>query len=144
MSLILPLNLEICCVTSLENRPAGLLPVRPAPSQHDDMYPETRTWRSDTLHVRLAAHCTSRLNPPGPLSSGALYLNLASVWRHITASQHCHAADLGYLEIHVEARAGDSDVMAGGGAAGSPPDVRHQPPGDALPAGKRGKITAQR
>ena len=70
---------------------------------------------------------------PGPLpSSGlimALILNRASVRRHIAASKNCRAADLGYREIHVEARAGD--VMAGGGgAAGPPPDVRHQPPGD--------------
>ena len=60
---------------------------------------------------------------PGP----GLFLNLASCWRHIAASQHCCAADLGYRKIHVEARAGD--VMAGGG--GPPQDVLHQPPGDA-------------
>jgi hypothetical protein len=65
---------------------------------------------------------------PGPLSSCCLFLNRASVRRHIAASKHCCAADLGYREIHVEALAGD--VMAGGGgAAGPPPDVRHQPPG---------------
>ena len=67
---------------------------------------------------------------PGPLPSRGLFLNRASVRRHIAASKNCRAADLGYREIHVEARAGD--VMAGGGgAAGPPPDVRHQPPGDA-------------
>ena len=65
---------------------------------------------------------------PGPLPSRGLFLNRASVRRHIAASKNCRAADLGYQEIHVEARAGD--VMAGGGgAAGPPPDVRHQPPG---------------
>ena len=64
---------------------------------------------------------------PGPLPSRSLFLNRASVLRHIAASKNCRAADLGYREIHVEARAGD--VMAGGGP---PPDVRlgHQPPGD--------------
>ena len=66
---------------------------------------------------------------PGPLPSRSLFLNRASVLRHIAASKNCRAADLGYREIHVEAWAGD--VMAGGGgAAGPPPDVRHQPPGD--------------
>ncbi len=36
--------------------------------------------------------------------------------------------DLGFTEIHVDARAGD--VMAGAeGAAGPAQDVRHQPPG---------------
>jgi hypothetical protein len=74
----------------------------------------------------VCAHCTAT----GLLSSGGLFLNRASVRRHIAASKHCRAADLGYREIHVEARAGD--VMAGaGGAAGPAPDVRHQPPGDA-------------
>ena len=67
---------------------------------------------------------------PGPLPSRGLFLNRASVQRHIAASKNCRAADLGYREIHVEALAGD--IMAGGGgAAGPPPDVRHQPPGDA-------------
>jgi hypothetical protein len=50
------------------------------------------------------------------------------VLRHISGSNPCFAADLGFKEKHVEARAGD--VMAGaGGAAGPAPDVRHQPPG---------------
>ena len=71
------------------------------------------------------AHCTAT----GQLSSRGLFLNRASVRRHIAASKHCRAADLGYQQIQVEARAGD--VMAGaGGAAGPAPDVRHQPPGD--------------
>ena len=40
----------------------------------------------------------------------------------------CKAACLGYRELRVESRR--SDAMAGGsGAAGSVPDVRHQPPG---------------
>jgi hypothetical protein len=70
----------------------------------------------------VCAHCTAT----GLLSSGGLFLNRASVRRHIAASKHCRAADLGYREIHVEARAGD--VMAGaGGAAGPAPDIRHQP-----------------
>ena len=74
----------------------------------------------------VCAHCTAI----GVLSSCGLFLNRASVRRHIAASKHCRAADLGYREIHVEARAGD--VMAGaGGAAGPAPDVRHQPPDDA-------------
>ena len=71
----------------------------------------------------------------GHLDCG-LFLNQAQVRRHIRQSKPCHAADLGYRVIHVEARAGD--VMAGaGGAAGPAPDVRHQPPGDApTPAAK--------
>ena len=73
----------------------------------------------------VCAHCTAT----GQLSSAGLFLNRASVLRHIAAAKHCRAADLGYREIQVEARAGD--VMAGaGGAAGPAPDVRHQPPGD--------------
>ena len=48
--------------------------------------------------------------------------------RHIRGSKPCFAADLGFKEINIEARAGD--VMAGaGGAAGPAPDIRHQPPG---------------
>ena len=43
-------------------------------------------------------------------------------------SPMCKAAGLGYRELRVESRR--SDAMAGGsGAAGSVPDVRHQPPG---------------
>ena len=73
----------------------------------------------------VCAHCTAT----GQLSSAGLFLNRASVRRHIAAAKHCRAADLGYREIQVEALAGD--VMAGaGGAAGPAPDVRHQPPGD--------------
>ena len=73
----------------------------------------------------VCAHCTAT----GQLSSAGLFLNRASVRRHIAAAKHCRAADLGYREIQVEARAGD--VMAGaGGAAGPAPDVRHQLPGD--------------
>ncbi len=74
----------------------------------------------------VCAHCTAT----GKLSSGGLFINRASVRRHIAASKPCHAADLGYREIQVEARAGD--VVAGaGGAAGHAPDVQHQPPSDA-------------
>ena len=41
----------------------------------------------------------------------------------------CRKVGLGVLEISVAAGTG-ADVMAGGaGAAGPPPDVRHQPPG---------------
>ncbi len=68
----------------------------------------------------VCAHCTAT----GQLSSSGLFLNRASVWRHIAASKHCRASDLGYQQIQVEALAGD--VMAGaGGAAGPVPDVRH-------------------
>ena len=56
--------------------------------------------------------------------------NLSSRRLFLHRFKPCFAADLGYKEIHVEARAGD--VMAGaGGAAGPAPDVRHQPPGQA-------------
>ena len=82
-----------------------------------------------SLHVRSTmAHCTSTCRAR-PLPSRCLFLNRASVLRHIAASKNCRAADLGYREIHVEARAGDL-LAGGGGAAGPPPDVRHQPPGD--------------
>ena len=72
----------------------------------------------------VCVHCTAT----GHLSSRGLFLHRSAVLRHIRGSKPCFAADLGYKEIHVEARAGD--VMAGaGGAAGPAPDVRHQPPG---------------
>jgi len=64
----------------------------------------------------------------GQLSSQGLFLNRASVRRHIARSKPCYQAQLGFHEIHVQARAGD--VMAGGGgAAGPAPSIRHQPPG---------------
>jgi hypothetical protein len=45
------------------------------------------------------------------------------------ALKPCHAAQLGFLEIQVEAQAGD--VMAETGRlAGPAPDVQHQPAGD--------------
>ena len=73
----------------------------------------------------VCAHCTST----GQLSHRGMFLNRASVRRHIAASKPCREANLGIRKIQVEARAGD--VMAGGGgAAGPTPDVRHQPAGD--------------
>ena len=66
----------------------------------------------------VCAHCTAT----GQVSSRGLFFNQASVLRHIAASKHCRAADLGYRQIQVEARVGD--VMAGaGGAAGPALDV---------------------
>jgi hypothetical protein len=65
----------------------------------------------------------------GQLSSKGLFLNRASVRRHIARSKPCIEAHMGYREIQVQARAGD--VMAGGGgAAGPAPSIRHQAPGD--------------
>ena len=76
----------------------------------------------------VCAHCTST----GKLSSPGLFLNWAAVCRHIAASKPYHAAQEGIRQIQMEARSGD--IMAGaGGAAGSAPDVRHQPEGDVLP-----------
>jgi hypothetical protein len=67
----------------------------------------------------------------GQLSSQGLFLNRDSARLHIARSKPCSQAQLGFHEIHVQARAGD--VMAGGGgAAGPAPSIRHQPPG-ALP-----------
>ena len=64
----------------------------------------------------------------GQLSSHGLFVNRASVRRHIAGSKPCFQAQLGFREIHVQARAGD--VMAGGGgAAGPAQSIRHQPPG---------------
>ena len=45
------------------------------------------------------------------VSSRGLFLNQAGVRRHIRASKACFAADLGFKEIYVDARAGN--VMAG-------------------------------
>jgi hypothetical protein len=44
-----------------------------------------------------------------------MFLNRASVRRHIAASKPCRDANMGIREILLEARAGD--VMAGGGGA---------------------------
>jgi len=67
------------------------------------------------------------------LSSRGLFLHRTAVLRHIAASPACRAAKVGIRTIQVDARAGN--VMAeAGGAAGLAPDVRHQPPGDVLPA----------
>ena len=66
----------------------------------------------------------------GQLSSHRLFLNRASVRRHIARSKPCYQAQLGFHEIHVQARAGK--VMAEGGASAGPaPSTRHQPPGAA-------------
>ena len=58
----------------------------------------------------VCAHCTAT----GQLSSRGLFLNRAAVRRHISASKPCFSAGMGFREIAVEARPGDS--MAGGGA----------------------------
>jgi hypothetical protein len=42
----------------------------------------------------------------GQLSSHSLFLNRASVRRHIARSKPCFQANLGFHEIHVQARAG--------------------------------------
>ena len=65
----------------------------------------------------VSAHCTST----GELSGHGLFLNRAAVLRHISASRPCHAAQLGFREIYVEALAGD--VMAGAGGAAGPTPV---------------------
>ena len=74
----------------------------------------------------VCAHCTAT----GQLSSSGMFLNRAAVRRHISASKPCFSAGMGFREIAVEARPGDS-MAGGGGGAGLAPDVRHQPPGEA-------------
>jgi methyl coenzyme M reductase subunit C len=61
--------------------------------------------------ARGGAHYTSS----GELSHRGMFLNLASVRRHIAATKPCCEANMGIREIRLEARAGD--VMAGGGGA---------------------------
>jgi hypothetical protein len=88
----------------------------------------TRT-RTDPLRVR-PLHCYRPTVQRRPVSQSGF-----SPAPHCPASKHCHAADLDYREIHVEARA--SDVMAGAeGTAGPAPDIRHQPTGD---SGEQGR-----
>jgi hypothetical protein len=84
--------------------------------------------RGDGLGVTrfVCAHCTAT----GQLSSSGLFLSRAAVRRHISVSKPCFSAGIGFREIAVEARPGDS-MAGGGGGAGPAPDVRHQPPGDA-------------
>ena len=62
----------------------------------------------------VCAHCTST----GELSHRGMFLNRASVRRHIAASKPCRDARMGIREILLEARAGD--VMAAGGALRGP------------------------
>jgi hypothetical protein len=77
---------------------------------------------SDPLRV-CALHVASKLSHRG------MFLNRASVRRHIAATKPCREANMGIREVLLEAQAGD--VMAGvGGAVGPAPDVRHQPAGD--------------
>ena len=57
----------------------------------------------------VCAHCTAT----GELFHRGMFLNRASVRRHIAASKPCRDARMGIREILFEARAGD--VMAGGG-----------------------------
>jgi hypothetical protein len=80
---------------------------------------------NDRRGARGRAHCTST----GELSHRCMFLNRASVQRHIAASKPCRDANMGIREILLEARAGDV-MSGGGGAAGPTPDVRHQPAGD--------------
>ena len=57
--------------------------------------------------------CVNDCTSTGHLSSCGLFLNQAGFRRHICASKACFAADLGFKEIYVDARAGD--VMEGAG-----------------------------
>ncbi len=73
----------------------------------------------------VCTHCTAT----GKLSHSGMFLNRASVRRHIAATKPCRKVNLGIWEIQVEART--CDVMAGrGGTAGPAQDVQHQPAGD--------------
>ena len=95
--------------------------------------PPAKSGLGVTVTLFVCADCTAT----GQLSSRCLFQVLnppaGAVRRHIAAAKlgPCCAANMGFREIHVEARPGD--VMAGGGgAAGPAPDIQHhQPPGDA-------------
>jgi hypothetical protein len=88
-----------------------------------------RTNKSKLMeHVFESKHA-SDWSPTGQLSSRGLFLARAAVRRHISATESCREAGLGFPEVHVEARAGEVMAVVGG-AAGPAPDVRHQPPGD--------------
>jgi hypothetical protein len=93
-----------------------------------DAGPSTRAGAGLTRFICVNCSATGRL------SSRGLFLHRATVRRHISASKACFAADLGYKEIHVEARPDDVMAGAGGaaGAAGPAPEVRHQPPGTTI------------
>ena len=94
---------------------------------------QRRTWMrwSDPLRVPSSVHFNQPTVQPLPVSqSGGSLI------------EPCFAADLGFREIHVEARAGN--VMAGaGGPAGPAPDALHQPPGDVPPQHPRSWIYAR-
>ena len=81
---------------------------------------------TQTLKRLVCAKCSAT----GQLSSRGLFLSRAAVHRHIAASRPCSAAKMGIREIQVFFRTSDVLPVAGaGGAAGSAPEVRHQPEG---------------
>ncbi len=89
---------------------------------HDTVKVSRRTY--DRRGALGRGHCTLT----GEFSHRCMFLNRASVRRHIAASKPCRDANMGIREILLKAWA--DDVMAGGGgAAGPAQDVRHQPAG---------------
>ena len=64
--------------------------------------------------ARGGPHCTST----GELSHRGMFLNRASIRRHIAATKPCREANMCIREILLEARAGN--VMAGGGVLRGP------------------------
>ena len=58
-----------------------------------------------------------------------LYGSLRATTTHVSMSPVCRALGLGVWEISVAAGTGADVLACGAGAAGTTPDVRHQPPG---------------
>ncbi len=73
---------------------------------HDTVKVSQRTY--DRQGAREGPHCSST----GNLSHRCMFHNWASVLHHIAATKPCGEANMGILEILLEARAGD--VVAGG------------------------------
>ncbi len=86
---------------------------------HDTVNVSQRTY--GRRGARGGARCTSS----GELFHSCMFLNRASVLRHIAATKPCRGANMGIREIQLEALAGG--VMAGGGGAAGPAPGVHQP-----------------
>ena len=72
----------------------------------------------------VCASCAER----GMFATSESYSTIKAVKIHIGKSSVCQAARKGIKEIEPDKR--HTDAMVGGtGAAGPPPDLRHQPPG---------------
>ena len=156
---IFPLNLEICCVTSLVNRPAELHKARPwpAPSPRRHVYPSPscgncqlpvvdparggfwccwvtlrRPGDSDLVewHAVCALYGSLHLNRPGPGHCPAAACFSIGLRSGATLPLRKTAVLRTWAIRRSMWRPGPAMSWPAGGERGPQPDVRHQPPGD--------------